>query len=155
MTPEERSTARHHIDKRLRTLQSVDALQRPSRGWIKAIREAMGMTTAQLGKRLGVSQPRAVAIEKAELSKSITLESLERAAQALDCQLAYVLIPRKPLEKLVEERAQALARKRLAAASHSMQLEAQGLNKQDEAEQLKKLIDKIIAQGGSKLWADQ
>jgi predicted DNA-binding mobile mystery protein A len=71
------------------------------------------MTTAQLAKRLGVSQPRAIAIQKAEISGSITLDSLERAAQALDCRLVYTLVPKKPLEKLVEERAGALARKRL------------------------------------------
>ena len=70
--------ARKQLDKRLKILQNVDILARPPRGWIKAIREALGMTTAQLGKRLGVSQPRVLGIENAEVSGSITLDSLER-----------------------------------------------------------------------------
>lgn len=154
MNPEERITARRQLDKRLSNLQGADNLERPPRGWIRAIREALGMTTAQLAMRLGVSQPRAVAIEKAEISGSITLVSLERAAQALDCRLVYTLVPKKPLEELVKEKAKALARKRLQIAGHSMKLEAQGLDRQDEDEQLKKLIDKVIIQGGSKLWED-
>jgi predicted DNA-binding mobile mystery protein A len=91
---------------------------RPPRGWIRAIREALGMTSAQLGKRLGVSQPTALAYEKGEMSKSITLDSLERAAHALDCRLVYALVSRKPLQVLAEERARALARKRLHAVAH-------------------------------------
>lgn len=155
MNPEERITARRQLDKRLSLLQDADNLTRPPRGWIRAIREALGMTTAQLGKRLGVSQPRAVTIEKAESTGSITLDSLERAAQALDCRLVYTLVPRKPLEELVEDRAEALARKRLQSTGHSMKLEKQGLDRNDEEEQLKKLIHKLIMQGSSKLWEDQ
>ncbi len=155
MNPEERITARRQLDKRLNLLQGSDNLTRPPRGWIRAIREALGMTTAQLGKRLGVSQPRAVTIEKAEAKGSITLDSLERAAQALDCRLVYTLVPRKPLEELVKERAKTLARQRLQTTGHSMKLEKQGLDERDEDEQLKKLIDKIIGQGGSRLWEDK
>ncbi|RDH91039.1 MAG: mobile mystery protein A [endosymbiont of Seepiophila jonesi] len=152
MRSQDRATARRQLDKRLSLLPGADTLTRPPRGWIKAIREALGMTTAQLGKRLGVSQPRAVAIEKAEIRGSITLDSLERAAQALDCRLVYTLVPRKPLEMLIEERAHLLAKKRLESTGHSMKLEAQGVDATDESEQLKSLVNKIIAQGGSKLW---
>lgn len=112
------------------------------------------MTTAQLGKRMGVSQPRAVAVEKAETTGSITLDSLERAAQALDCRLVYTLVPRRPLDELVAERAKAHARKRLDSTGHSMKLEAQGVDTADEDEQLKSLINKLLAQSGSKLWEE-
>lgn len=151
---QDRAQARRQLDKRLNTLRNAENLTRPPRGWIKAIREALGMTTAQLAKRLGVVQSRAVAIEKAEITGSITLDSLERAAQALDCRLVYTLVPRQPLDKLVADRAEILARKRLETAGHSMKLEAQGVDETDEIEQLRKMIDKIIAQGGSKLWED-
>ncbi len=100
------AVARRQLDKRLNLLRNMKGLARPSRGWIKAIREALGMTTAQLAKRIGVSQPRAVAIEKAEAESAITLNSLERAARALDCRLVYALVPRDPLEELVSARAQ-------------------------------------------------
>ena len=154
MRSEDRATARRQLDKRLSLLTDADSLTRPPFGWIKAIREALGMTTAQLGRRLGVSQPRVVKIEKAEKEGAITLDSLERAAQALDCRLVYALVPRKPLDDLVAERAKIIAQKRLEATGHSMKLEAQGVEAMDESEQLKSLTNKIVAQGGSALWND-
>jgi len=155
MRAQDRVTARRQLDKRLQLLQGVDNFARPPHGWIKAIREALGMTTAQLGKRLGVSQPRAVAIEKAEKSGSITLESLERAARALDCRVVYALVPKQSLEDTIKERAALLARKRLQSISHSMSLESQSVDESDENEQLKQLIDTIIMQNGSKIWEDK
>jgi predicted DNA-binding mobile mystery protein A len=154
MRPEDRVTARRQLDKRLSLLSDANSLARPPYGWVKAIREALGMTTAQLGKRLGVSQPRVVKIEKAEKDGAITLDSLERAAQALDCRLVYSLVPRKPLDDLVTERAKIIAKKRLETTGHSMKLEAQGIEASDENEQLKSLINKIVAQGGSMLWEE-
>lgn len=154
MRSQDRATARRQLDKRLSLLPDADTFARPPRGWIKAIREALGMTTAQLGRRLGVSQPRAVTIEKAESTGSITLDSLERAAQALDCRLVYALVPKKPLDNLVKDRAVLLARERLESTGHSMKLEAQGVDALDESQQLKSLIRKLIEQGNSQLWED-
>ena len=154
MRPQERATARRQLDKRLSQLPGADAFVRPPRGWIKSIREALGMTAAQLANRLGVVQSRVTAIEKAEVSGSITLGSLERAAHALDCRVVYMLVPRRPLQELVEERAESLAKKRLEAASHSMMLEAQGVDTGDERAQLEALTDKIVVQGGSVIWED-
>jgi predicted DNA-binding mobile mystery protein A len=152
MRAHERAMARKQLDKRLNLLQNVDILARPSRGWIKAIREALGMTTAQLAKRLNVSQPRVLGIEKAEASGSIKLESLERAAHALDCRLVYALVPRKPRESLVEDRARAFAQKRLRATSHSMALENQRVDEADEQDHLERLVQKLLNQPGSALW---
>jgi predicted DNA-binding mobile mystery protein A len=154
MRPEDREAARRQLDKRLSTALNADALTRPPRGWVKAIREALGMTTAQLAKRLGVSQPRVVGIEQAEAKGAITLDSLERAAHALDCRLVYALVPRKPLDALIEERATHLASKRLESTRHTMALEAQALDTGDEDEQRKRLIRRLIEQAGSELWED-
>jgi len=83
------------------------------------------MTTAQLAKRLGVAQPSVIGLEKAEASKVVTIATLERAAHALDCTLVYALVPRKPLETIVRERARDAAQERLRTISHSMALEDQ------------------------------
>jgi len=112
------------------------------------------MTTAQLGKRIGVSQPRVVEIEKAEVRGAITLESLQRAANALDCRLVYALVPRQPLETLIEERAEEIAMRRLESTAHSMALEAQSVAREDEQEQLRQLVQKLVEQSGSRLWGD-
>ena len=155
MRAQDRAMARKKLDKRLNILQNIDILARPPRGWVKAIREALGMTTAQLAKRMNVSQPRVPGIEKAEVSGSIKLESLERAAHALDCRLVYALVPRKPLESLVEDRARELAKKRLWATSHSMALENQRVSEADEREHLERLVQKLLSRPGSALWEDE
>lgn len=154
MRNKDRASARRQLDKRLNLLRDSYAITRPPRGWIKAIREALGMTTAQLARRIGVSQPRVVAIEKAEKNASITLDSLERAARALDCQVVYALIPRKPLNDLVEERVRIVAEKRLQSTQHSMALEAQSIDKSDEEEQLKSMSERLMKKAGSELWED-
>jgi predicted DNA-binding mobile mystery protein A len=154
MRYKDRTSARRQLDKRLSLLRDSYEFARPPRGWIKAIREALGMTTAQLARRIGVSQPRVVAIEKAEKNASITLDSLERAARAMDCQVVYALIPRKPLKDLVEERAHIVAEKRLKSTRHSMALEAQSVDKSDEEEQLKRLSERLIEKAGSELWEE-
>ncbi len=155
MRPEDRATARRQLDKRLILLNDEQLFARPPRGWLKAIREALGMTTAQLGRRMGVAQSRAVAIEQAEIKGSTTLNTLEKAAHALDCRLVYSLVPRTSLENLVEERALLVAKKRLKSTSHSMALEAQDVDTNDEYEQLKKLTRRLIEQAGSRLWEDE
>ena len=154
MRAKDRPTARRQLDKRLNTLRNA-SVARPLRGWIKAIREALGMTTAQLARRIGVSQSRAVDIEKAEVTGSITLDSLERAARALDCELVYTLLPRKPLEEMVAERAVALAVDSVKATLHTMALEDQSVNEEEAREQVKQLARQIAEKSGSNLWADK
>ncbi|HEB93517.1 MAG TPA: mobile mystery protein A [Gammaproteobacteria bacterium] len=154
MRPKDRASARRQLDKRLIILQNTEMFARPPRGWIKAIREALGMTTTQLAKRLGVVQSRAVAIEQAETKGTITLNSLEKAANALDCRLVYALVPRKPLDELIAERAERLAKKRLKSTSHSMALEAQGVEPADEQEQLKRMMQNLLDKAGSELWEE-
>lgn len=155
MRPQDRMMARKNIDKRLMGLRSSEVLARPPRGWIKAIREALGMTSKQLARRLGVSQPRASEIEKNEVAGALTLDSLRRAANALDCQLVYALIPRQPLQELVEERAAKLARARLDAAAHSMALEDQSVDEVDARTQLDMLIKQFAENEGAALWEEE
>jgi len=154
MRPEDRATARRQLDKRLINIKNIDA-QRPPRGWVKAIRESLGMTTAQLGRKLDVSQPRIIKIEQSEIKGTITLGSLERVAQALDCRVVYALVPRTSLEDVIGERARQKAKKRLESTSHTMALEAQRPEPDDEAEQLKRLANNLIQKGGSSLWEDE
>ena len=154
MRAQDRAMARRQLDKRLNTLRNA-SFARPPRGWIKAIREALGMTTRQLAGRIGVGQSRAVDIEKGEVSGSITLDSLARAAHALDCELVYALIPRKPLETMVEERASAIATRSVKAISHTMALEDQGLDEADEQGQVRQLARQMVEKSGSRLWEDE
>ncbi len=155
MRHEDRVKARQMLDKRLQHLRGTNLFYRPSRGWIKAIREALGMTSAQLGRRIGVSQPQVLKMEKSELRQTITLDTLERAAQALGCQLIYALVPHQPLDETIRSKAHRLAMKQLQSTHHTMALEAQSISDEDEAAQLEQLTREIIAHAGSNLWEEK
>src|SRR5580658_2841832 len=83
-----------------RQLRGVEIPQAPRDGWIRAIREALGLSLEDLAQRLGLaSRTTAHQLERAEVSETITLRRLRAAADALGCDLAVVLIPRKPLSE--------------------------------------------------------
>ena len=97
----------------------------PPKGWIRAIRDALGMSGVQLAKRLKVSPQTVEAMEKSEAAGTIQLNTLKRAAEALDCTLVYALVPRTSLEDNVRNRARQIATTALARVSHTMKLEDQ------------------------------
>ncbi|MEI9886404.1 MAG: mobile mystery protein A [Rhizomicrobium sp.] len=143
-----------HLDQRFAALRPLKDSRRPPHGWIRAVRDALGMTTAQLARRLGVSQPRIVAIEKAEVSGALTLHSLERAAEALGCRVVYTLLPEQPLADTVLARAEALARRNLAAVDQTMRLEDQEVAaKTSRAELLRDLVADLV-RNPARLWDD-
>ena len=117
--------SRAQLDKRFQELGEPKRYAPPVRGWIKAIREALGMSTAQLAERLKIKQPSLVNLEQSEAKGSIELATLRRVAEALDCTLVYALVPNKPLETMVRDRARAFARRRHEHVEHSMLLEDQ------------------------------
>ena len=147
-------TAYEQLDKRLAALKPLAKTVRPSRGWVRAIRETLGMTTRQMGVRLGVSQPWVIQLEKNEVDGSITLESLEKAAQALGCRVVYALVPEKPLGDTIRERASLLAERKLASVEQTMRLEDQAVR--DNAlrkEGRQRLIDELLKKP-ARLWDD-
>ena len=85
---------------------------------------------------MGLSKARVLAIEKSEAAGALNLDTIHRAAEALDCTLVYVLIPRKPLDQTVRERALEVAAEHLSAVDHTMRLEDQGVSGQTAQRQL-------------------
>jgi predicted DNA-binding mobile mystery protein A len=132
--------SRLRLAERFEQMGSADQYASPVRGWIKAIREALGMTTAQLAKRMGVRQPSVVALEQSEVRGTIELATLRRVAEALDCTLVYALIPNRPLEATIRERARAFARRRWRPVEHSMLLEDQQVKRKDSEAELEDII---------------
>jgi predicted DNA-binding mobile mystery protein A len=142
--------SRRQLDRRFRTLGSARRYATPVRGWIKAIREALGMSTAQLAQRLRIKQPSLVQLEQSEAKGTIELRTLRRVAEALDCTVVYALIPNKPLETMVRNRARAFARKRREYVEHSMLLEDQKVAPRN----LEAQIDEIIREKNPRLFWD-
>lgn len=126
-----RQKARQRLDERLLQLKPEDLFQAPPKGWLRAIREALGMTGVQFARRLGVRPQSVDALEKSEAGGSIKLETLRRAAEALDCTLVYAIVPNISLENMVRRRARAIAVRDLGRVAHTMKLEAQGTDDAD------------------------
>jgi predicted DNA-binding mobile mystery protein A len=144
--------ARKQIERRLKKLRPVGDWQRPPLGWIRAMREALGMTAEQLAARLDVTQPRIFALEKAEARGAASVASLERAAEAMGCTLVYALVPNEPLEEMIRERARRVADDRLARVNQTMRLEGQGLEAEDLAEERERLIEELLNGSPKRLW---
>lgn len=147
---ERAALARSGIDARLRDREISALAERPPRGWIRAIRDALGMTSRQLAGRLNISQPAVAQLERSEANGAIKLDTLRRVADALECDLIYVLVPRASLDEIVQTRARVVARRDIATVNRTMRLEEQGLT----IEQLERRVDdyaaKLIVAG--RLW---
>ncbi len=125
---------------------------RPALGWLRAIREALGMTTRQLAKSVGVTQAAVVDAERAESRGGITLATLQRYAAALGCEVSYALIPKRSLQETVEERADRIARDQVSRVRHSMVLEDQLTSKSHLEREVEELRRKLLEGKHSRLW---
>ena len=127
---------------------------RPPAGWLRAIREALGMTSGVLAERLGVTASGARKLEQAEAVDAITLGTLRRVAEALDCDLQYALVPRRPLREMRWQQALHLAQQWQQRASRTMALEAQPVASPSAAanERLEAMALEILHTSGTRLW---
>jgi predicted DNA-binding mobile mystery protein A len=122
LSPEMRALQRRQLDAWLTSLPPV---QPPRTGWIRTIRNALGMTLAQLGRRLGVSPQSVLSLEQRELEETISVGKLREAAEAMACDLRVVFVPRTSLETTVREQATRRAREERERLVHTMRLEDQ------------------------------
>lgn len=144
-----------HLDKRLSALRPLVKSARPPKGWLRAVRDALGMTTAQLARRIGVTQPRIIELEKAEVGGTVTLNSLQRAAEALGCRVVYALVPIRPLAQVVLDRAEQLADKQLASVHHTMSLEDQAVRDKQANKELRRRFLEDLLRKPARLWDEK
>jgi predicted DNA-binding mobile mystery protein A len=143
---------REQLDASLQRFSPLLSVTTPPKGWIRAIRDALGMTAKQLASRLGVAQQAVARIEKEELVGSATIKTMRRIADHLNCVFVYGFVPRTSLEETVSSQARKVASKRLAQASQTMSLENQALSKRENEKVLSELVDELIRTLPSNLW---
>jgi predicted DNA-binding mobile mystery protein A len=102
-------------------------MKRPVRGWIRAIRYAIGMSGRQLAERLGISKNSVSAIEKRERDGSVTIRTMRRVAEAIDCTFFYGFLPNGSFDEIVRRRAEEVVRERIERINLTMKLEGQEL----------------------------
>ena len=152
MKPQHKLLIREQLETTMEKLSCMLGVQRPAKGWLRAIREALGMSGKQFAQRLDVSPPRVTALEKDELNGAVSLKTMRQAAEALDCVFVYAVIPRESLTDIVRKRARSLAGKRLARVSHSMLLEAQHLTAEEQQKVLDAEVEELIRNMPKELW---
>jgi len=152
MTTQNRSIARKQLDQRLQAFAELKKTQPPMRGWIRAIRDALGMTAEQLARRMGVQRQRVHALEKGEVAGTATINSVKKAAEAMDCVFVYALVPRDSLQANVERQALKYAKKLHAAVQHSMVLEQQGLTAEESRQGIQANAERIARETVRDMW---
>lgn len=140
------------IDRILQEAAATPPPISPRGGWLKAVRTALGVSTRQLAGRLGVTHSAVVQAEAAEVSGTISMNQLRQLADALGCDLRYVLLPRIPLAEQVDARAEVKARERVASLAHSMALEAQQPGGDFLERQVAEVKDELLRGRRSRLW---
>ena len=125
----------------------------PRNGWIRELREALGMSARQLAQRVGVGQPTIARLEKSEAAGTIEIKTLRRVAEGINCRLVYALVPTEgSLEDTLRKQATQTAETLLARVEHSMVLEAQGATPQDRKAQVQELADELVRSMSRQIW---
>lgn len=140
--------ARRALDRRL---AEAVVPELPAGGWIRAAREALGMSAVQLAARIGVTRQAIGQFEQGELEGSIELSTLRRAAESLGCRFVYALVPTSSFEEIVAERARRVASTELAAVDQTMLLEGQRVEREQAHERLEERAEELI--GSRRLWS--
>lgn len=154
MTTERRKLVRQQLDAKLERFKPLRDTKPPRKGWIRAIRDALGMTGEQLARRIGTNKQGVARIESDEIEGSVTIKTMRRLADGLDCVFVYGFIPRTSLEETVRNRAKNVVKKRMSRVSRTMELEQQGLDERERQIVLDDAIEKLMDNSPKTLWND-
>ena len=143
------------LDETLRGLKTIKTLSVPQKGWVRAIRDALGMSARQLAIRLNVNRPRVTRIEQDEKQGRVTLKTMQNVAEALGCEFVYGFVPKTSLEDGVRTQAKRVAVKRMERSNQTMRLEAQELCDAEKKIVLDELVSEITYKRPRSMWDEQ
>jgi len=152
MTTKIKKLTRQQLDATLSEFTPLKSLPVPIKGWVRAIRDSLGLSGRQLAHRMGTTKQAIDLIERGEVRDAITFKSMQNAAQGLGCVFVYALVPKRSLEQIVREQAEKKAKKRLEQVSQTMSLENQSLSPQEQQKVLQDAVDELINTQPRTLW---
>jgi len=155
MKAKHKKLAREQLNAALKRFEPLKTQVSPAKGWIRAIRDALGMTGVQLATRLNVNKQRVSRIEQDEKRGKVKLETLRNVAEAMNCIFVYGFVPRDSLEQIVRDQAGLVAKKRIARSNQTMRLEKQELRKDQKEKALTDLIEDIVNTMPKSLWDEK
>ncbi|KAB1083850.1 mobile mystery protein A [Neorhizobium galegae] len=127
----------------------------PAEGWIRTVRRALGMSGAQLAKKMGVTRSRIAQAEKAELDGGVTLKSMEAIAEAMGCRFVYAFVPPQTIENVIIAQARKKAQAIVGRAAKHMALEDQTVSHSLTQQEVARLMNELMYQMPSDLWEDK
>jgi len=143
------------LDRRFNEIKAVKGyLDPPQGGWIRCIRKALGMTAQQLADRIDRKKSRVVQIEHSETEGRITVLTLRKVAEALNCNLVYAFLPKNSLEGTLETIAMRMSKELYDQIAHSMSLEDQGLTEVQQEMERKAILNAFLSGSLKHLWAN-
>lgn len=152
MKNQKRNLQIEQLDRKIKAFSKLDS-STMSRGWVYATRSTIGMSLAQLGKKMGITAQSVKEIEQREQAGTISLKTLNDVAHALNLKLVYGFsAPGKSLEKMIELRARDLAEKIILRTHQTMQLEDQANSKARLRKAIKDRTAEIIDKNIKYLW---
>ena len=138
-----------------RAAKQTVGLQSPPEGWIRTVRKALGMSGAQLARRMGVTRARISYAEQAELAGGMTLNSMEAAAEAMGCRFVCAFVPVDSIEAIIAAQARRKAEAIVGEASRHMALENQTLPDEKILAETTRLAAELARELPSGFWDDK
>jgi predicted DNA-binding mobile mystery protein A len=143
---------REAIDERLEKWRSVSSTPNPRSGWLRAVRESLGISSRQLAKMLGTNNSAVLRLETRETRGTATLDALDRAARAMGCKLVYAVVPEESLEAVVDKKAHEAARRLMKITAHTMHLEKQDVGEKTTERQIEAMAQDLKARLDPLIW---
>lgn len=132
----------------------VSGVSVPKEGWIATVRKALGMSGAQLARRLGVTNAAVYQNERSEPEGAITLRQMEKMAQALGCRFVYAIVPEERVEDVVRRQARAKAEALVLRVSGHMALEQQALPPERVQEEIARVTEEMVRNPPPDFWEE-
>jgi predicted DNA-binding mobile mystery protein A len=149
-----RNVVQHQYQRLVDDAAHCAALRMPPEGWLRTVRKALGMSGAQLARKMGVTRARVAQAEQAELTGGATLKSMQAAAEALGCRFVYAVVPEHRIEDVIEAQARKKALALVGTASVHMALESQTVPKERTAEEVERLARDLARDMPPDFWSD-
>ena len=154
MKASDMATARRQLDRRIDGPSTTTLLEPPRDGWIRTVRQVLGMRLIDLAARLNVTEGAVRRAERAEADGSLTLKQLDRAAAAMGCRLVYCIVPETALEDIYRERLRKRADDDAIRTARTMELEQQAVSGEVTARHADELFDDYLRGPPRDLWRD-